>query len=289
MKKGYYILMVFLAGCCYGILSTFVKLAYAAGFNLTEVAGAQCIIGTGLLWIAFIFTKKKKPSIKQVGKLLLSGIPLGLTSIFYYNSLKTLDASLAVVCLFQFVWMGALFETIVTRKLPSARKLVSIVILLCGSVMAAGVISKGAFVVNEGLVWGMLAAVTYTLTVLASGTVANDVEPVLKSALMATGAAILVLSFMPPVFLSDVDLTIRLLPYGLLLGFFGVTLPPFLLVTGMPYVGAGLGTILTSSELPVAVLMSLFVLGEQVALSQWLGILLILLGIINGQRGVRTE
>lgn len=281
--------MVFLAGCCYGILSTFVKLAYAAGFNLTEVAGSQSIIGTGLLWIAFIFTKKRKPGLKQVVQLLLSGIPLGLTSIFYYNALKYLDASLAVVCLFQFVWMGALFETLVTRKLPSVRKLISIGILLCGSVMAAGVISKGAFVLNEGLVWGMLAAVTYTLTVLASGTVANDVEPVLKSALMATGAGILIIGFMQPTFFMDVDLTMRLLPYGLLLGFFGVTLPPFLLVTGMPYVGAGLGTILTSSELPVAVLMSLFVLGEHVALSQWMGIALILLGIVNGQRGVRTE
>lgn len=41
----------------------------------------------------------------------------------------------------------------------------------------------------------------------------------------------------------------------------------------------GLGTILTASELPVAVSMSALVLGEQVGMLQWIGVALILGGI----------
>lgn len=50
MKLWHYALIVFLGGCCYGILSTFVKLAYSAGFSTPEVTGAQYFFGTVLSW-----------------------------------------------------------------------------------------------------------------------------------------------------------------------------------------------------------------------------------------------
>jgi drug/metabolite transporter (DMT)-like permease len=50
----------------------------------------------------------------------------------------------------------------------------------------------------------------------------------------------------------------------------------------MPHVGPGLGTILTSAELPIAVILSALVLTEQVSMSQWLGVVFILGGIIAG-------
>jgi drug/metabolite transporter (DMT)-like permease len=50
----------------------------------------------------------------------------------------------------------------------------------------------------------------------------------------------------------------------------------------MLHVGPGLGMILTASELPVAVIMSAFVLSEDVSLLQWTGVALIFGGIIIG-------
>ena len=97
MKLWHYALLVFFGGCCYGILSTFVKLAYAAGFTVTEVTGGQYFFGTVLTWIVVLFTKKNKLTVKQTSKLILSGIPFGLTGIFYYQSLQTLNASLAII------------------------------------------------------------------------------------------------------------------------------------------------------------------------------------------------
>lgn len=282
MRKSYYVLIVFLAGCCYGILSTFVKLAYGAGFQLADVAGSQCLTGTLLLWLAWLFTKKTAVSGRNVVKLLLCGVPFAMTSIFYYHSLQTLNASLAVVLLFQFVWLGTLFDSIYYKRMPSRQKAVSIGILLVGSVLAAGVTADGDFTPSIGMLWGFLSAITYTLSMLGAGAVANEVQPVLKSALIAAGSSCVIFMVMPPVFLLNTEILPHLLPYGLLLGFFGVTLPPFLFAVGMPHVGPGLGTILTSSELPVAVLMSLFVLGESVTVYQLLGIALIIGGIAIG-------
>ena len=62
---------------------------------------------------------------------------------------------------------------------------------------------------------------------------------------------------------------------------FGTILPPLLYTAGMPKIDVGLGAIISSIELPAAVLMAYFLLNEQVDLAQWLGIGLILLAVVQ--------
>ena len=282
LKKWHYALIVFLGGCCYGILSTFVKLAYSAGFSSSEVTGGQYFFGTVLIWGAALFTKKKKLSLKQTLNLVLSGIPFGLTGLFYYQSLKTLDASLAIIFLFQFVWIGAIFDWIFNKKRISKQKLMSISIVLIGSVLAAGVLShKGGIFSWQGAIWGLLASFTYTVSIFLSSSVEKDTPPVLKSALLSTGALIVVFLLFPPKFLFDFSVLKGLTQYGLILGLFGVCLPPLLFSIGMPHVGPGMGTILSASELPVAVTLSSLVLSEHVNSIQWMGVILIFIAIIG--------
>ncbi|WP_425331863.1 EamA family transporter [Paenibacillus sonchi] len=50
----------------------------------------------------------------------------------------------------------------------------------------------------------------------------------------------------------------------------------------MPHIGSGMGTIMSASELPMAVVMSSLVLGEHVGWVQWAGVLIILGGIAFG-------
>lgn len=283
MKKWQYALIVFWGGCCYGILSTFVKLAYSAGYSVTEVTGGQYFFGTLITWLLVLFTKKKKITRSQTLKLLLSGIPFGLTGALYYQSLETLNASLAIILLFQFVWIGTLFEFIFYKKKPTKEKLISIFILLVGSILAGGIISIGEIRFSwQGTIWGLFSAFTFATFIFLSGSVGKDTPPLLKSALLSTGALLVVFLLFPPIYLFDLPTLVGVAPYGLLLGFFGVFLPPLLYSIGMPHIGPGLGTILTASELPVAVSMSALVLGESIGLSRWMGVVLILSGIMLG-------
>ncbi|SMQ64478.1 Threonine/homoserine efflux transporter RhtA [Bacillus sp. OV166] len=283
MKTWQYALIVFLGGCCYGVLSTFVKLAYSAGFTVTQVTGSQYLLGTLLIWGVALFSKKKKLTLPKIGKLLLSGIPVGLTGVFYYQSLQTLDASLAIIFLFQFVWIGTFIEWMVYKKTPSNGKMVSIGILIIGSILAAGIIAEGGVEISwQGTVWGLLSALTYTALIFLSGSVEKDTPPVQKSALLSTGGLITVFLFFTPTDLFHLPVLMGVAPYGLFLGLFGVALPPLLFSIGMKHIGPGLGTILTASELPVAVILSSLVLAENVSLSQWLGVILILGGIVAG-------
>ncbi|MFK9090846.1 EamA family transporter [Bacillus salipaludis] len=283
MKTWHYALIVLLGGCCYGALSTFVKLAYTAGFTMAEVTGSQYLMGTLLIWIVALFSKKKKLTLAKIGKLLISGIPLGLTGLFYYQSLQSLSASLAVIFLFQFVWIGSLFEWFFYRKTPTIGKAVSIGILVIGSILAAGVITEGSGQMTwQGTVWGLLSALTYTTFIFLSSSVEKETPAVQKSALFATGGLVTVLLLVHPTELFHLPVLIGVAPYGLYLGLLGVALPPLLFTIGMPHIGPGLGTILTSSELPVAVILSSLVLTEHVSMSQWLGVALIFGGIVAG-------
>lgn len=290
MKTWHYALMVFLGGCCYGILSTFVKLAYSAGFTMPAVTGSQFLFGTCMIWMVTIFTKKKKISLIQTGKIILAGTPMGLTGLLYYQSLQTLPASLAIIFLFQFIWMGTFLEWFVYKRRPSSGKFLSIGILLTGSILAAGVLEVSAGPIAwEGSALGLLAAFTFSLFILLSSMIGKNVPSIQKSALLSTGGMIITVLLFPPIILNDLPTLLDITPYGLILGIFGVVLPPFFFSIGMPHVGPGLGTILTASELPVAVVLSAIVLAEEISPLQWIGVCVILAGIIVANKNGKIE
>ncbi|WP_201008156.1 EamA family transporter [Paenibacillus glycanilyticus] len=288
MKLWHYALIVCLGGCCYGVLSTFVKLAYAAGFSVSEVTGGQYLFGAVLSWLIVLLVNRKAPTRKQTFKLMVSGIPFGLTGIFYYQALQTLNASLAIVILFQFVWIGTLLEWLLLKKKPTKNKLMSITLTLLGSILAANILFQENMSLSwTGCLWGLLAALTFSAFVFLSSTVERSTPPLLKSALLSTGGVITIFIVFPPTFLLDWHIVTGLFPYGLALGVFGVVLPPLLFSIGMPHVGSGLGTILTASELPVVVILSSFVLAEPISLPQWIGVFIILSGIVGSNLRLR--
>jgi len=125
----------------------------------------------------------------------------------------------------------------------------------------------------------MLAAVSFAFFIYISGNTTIPVHPIYKSAIMTTRASLLIFISLPPVFLINDALTDGLFMYGLLTGFFGSLVPPILFNIGMPKIGGSLGTILSTSELPTAVIMSTLVLDETVTFLQWIGVIIILGGI----------
>ncbi len=281
MRNWYYALLVLLGGCCYGGLSTAVKLAYSKEFTFHEVAGAQYIFGALLGWVFYAFSwNKSRLSKKQVGKLMAMGVPFALTGILYYLSLNTLNASLAIVFLFQSVWIGVLIDWVVNKNRPTLRKILSVLALLFGSLLATGLLSGQEIRFDlRGAGWGMLAALAFASFIYISSAVETRLPALQRSTFLCTGSSLLVCVLLQPVTLLDISILLPLAPYGLFLGFLGVVLPPLLFSIGMPHVGPGLGTMLASSELPVAVILSAAILSENVDALQWIGVIIILSGI----------
>lgn len=287
MFKG--ILLVFFGACSYGILSTFVKLAYHEGYSLGDVTGIQAFLGALILWIIFFFQKIKKTDLKfKITRndntwwhLLVAGICTGLVSIFYYQCVKLVSNALAIVLLMQFIWMSVLLDYLIFKKKPTFVQVLAMVFVLGGTVLASGMLDLGIAQINsKGIVYGLLAALAYAGFLMLNGKLGNQYPALYKSALMVTGACIFIFIVFPPVFLFNGALHGSLLKWGIIIAVFGTVLPPIFYAGGVPKIGTALSSILSAAELPVAVLMAALVLHEDISYLRWLGVAIIISAII---------
>jgi drug/metabolite transporter (DMT)-like permease len=271
--------LVLLGACCYGFLSVIVKLAYKQGFSVSEVIGSQYLFGFLFILIPFLFSKKSF-SLKDTLYLAIAGTTTSLTSILYGKSLETIPASIAVVLLFQFTWIGIIIEAIANRKMPSKEKLFAIIILFIGTILAGGGSMNHLLALHPtGIIFGLLSAISFAFFIFVSGRVAVHLPSITRSFLMTSGAFLFLLFVLSPNFIVNGSLGNGLWKYGSLLGLFGVLLPVLLFSIGTPKIGAGLATILGAVELPTAVMASAFILNEYVSSIQIIGVLIILVGV----------
>ncbi|WP_079910584.1 DMT family transporter [Paenibacillus sp. 32352] len=278
---------VLLGAASYGVLSTFVKLGYQSGFSAAEITGSQVSIGLIVLWLLSLTKLRQMKGITPgiILKLVAGGTFTGLTGYFYYQSLQVLDASFAVLLLFQFTWMGMLLDWLVEKRLPTLFQWIAMVLTLAGTVLASGIVSGTVSRPSaSGIGLGLLAACCYTMFIFFSGRVATHLPALFRSTWMITGAALIVLILMPPQFLWNGSLAQGLWKWGILLAVFGMILPPFLYAKGAPFIETGLAAVLGSVELPVVIICSALLLHEQTYLLQWIGIAIILLGVFVSER-----
>nr|WP_315233660.1 DMT family transporter [uncultured Flavobacterium sp.] len=279
------VFLVGLGATSYGMLATFVKIAYGEGFTTPEVTIAQFVYGiTGMLLINLFQKAKKgndvvKASKKNITQLMLAGTSLGMTSIFYYLAVKYIPVSIAIVLLMQTVWMGVLFEMILEKKRPSTQKIVSVVIVLIGTALATNLIQSKVELDWRGIVLGLLSAASFTTTMFTANRVATHVSSAQRSLFMLLGGAIIVFGFAIATQTTPFNFEI-FMKWGIILALFGTIIPPLLFNAGFPLTGIGLGSIVSALELPVSVLMAYFLLNENVNLIQWIGIILIILAIV---------
>ncbi|NHN26238.1 EamA family transporter [Flavobacterium jejuense] len=290
MSKNELIKGVFLVGLgatSYGMLATIVKLAYqdTEKFTTAEVITAQFVYGIlGMLLInLYQKTATKTPIVKATSKniinLMLAGTSLGATSIFYYLCVKYIDVSIAIVLLMQTVWMGVIIEWILDKKAPSKQKVIAVLVVLLGTILATNLLFSKVGFNWTGFMWGMLAATSFTTTMYTANKVGLGLSSAQRSLYMLLGGAIIVIFFGIYTQTDTFNLTI-FGKYGILLALFGTIIPPILMNSGFPKTGLGLGSIVSSLELPVSVSMAYFLLHEKVVFSQWIGIILIIGAIV---------
>jgi drug/metabolite transporter (DMT)-like permease len=279
------VFLVAIGATTYGMLATFVKMAYSEGYTTAEVTTSQFILGIiGILLInAFQKVKHKdkvvKASKKNIFSLMLAGTSLGMTSLFYYLAVKFIPVSIGIVLLMQTVWMGVLLEMILEKKLPSKQKVIAVIIVLIGTVLATNIIHNDIQLDWRGIAWGILAAASFTTTMFTANSVATEISSAQRSLYMLLGGAIIVFSFAFATQVTPFNFEI-FMKWGIILALFGTIIPPMLMTAGFPLTGIGLGSIVSALELPVSVMMAYVLLNEQVIFSQWVGIVLIILAII---------
>lgn len=237
-STGYAFLML-LAGGCFGIVSPLMKMAYANGFSAGDITNAQYLLGVITLWpLVAVWPKGHRASPKQWLMLLILGIAGAGTSYTYYLSLTKLPASLAIVLLFQFAWVVLVMDSLVMRKMPAPEKLLGIVIIVVGTILAVGLTGLRFSAVSVGAVLlGLLSSVFYSLTLYLSAFVDAKTSPTMRSAVTVTVSAIAIIPFFSPSHLYQVSLWRGAWWWGLLIALFSQTIPMTLMYIATPRIG----------------------------------------------------
>lgn len=285
-------LAVLIGGASYGCVSPVVKIAYRHGFSASDVTAGQFYYAMIILWAISLITAKGKLSFRGISPMdIWRMIALGLlgtgTAIFYYRALTVLPAWLAIILLFQFSWITFVIDYLVRRKIPTHWQWYGIVLIVLGTVLANIHTQATQHLSMVGMVEGVLSGVSYAMFLYINGSLKAQVSPFLRAAMITTVSAIAVSCIYVPSVEVFVAARQGMWAYGLLIGLLSQAIPTSLFAIGIPRVGGSAAAILSSSELPVAVVLSALILHEQVDVIAWLGVLLIIIGIVVGQRQQR--
>jgi drug/metabolite transporter (DMT)-like permease len=281
------IILVIAGASSYGLLSSFIKSAYGQGFGDGDITPAQITMGALMLWILILVNKKSwvNPFRGPWIKFACIGIfGLALTTLFYNIALTRLDASLAIVLLFQFTWFTIAIDCVVRKRLPRRGEYLAILLIMIGTLLSVNVFhADWSRMSGLGVVFGLLSGFTYSLFIFLTGQVKSDLPPLMTSAIMLTAAIPMIYLVYPPVvFLKENN--VSLLGWGLLLGLLGQVIPTVFFNIGIPRIGSSLASMLGSFELPVAIVFAYFWMGEPVYLIQWIGMVFILGGILISEK-----
>jgi len=279
-------ILVAIGAASYGMLTTFVKLAETYGYNMYEITLTEYVIGTPALFLADYFYRRKNPaqnSVKPapgtIRNLMLTGVSMGATTFIYYLSVQYISVSIAIVLLMQSVWIGVLIDALINKIKPDLLKIVAVFVVLGGTILATNLLKSEIVLDWRGIILGFMAAISYSITIFATNRVGLELSTTSRSKYMALGALILVCIITFPFLVDNFNPDV-LYTWGIFFGVFGAFLPPLLLNFGMPKVNLGVGAIITSIELPVAVALAYIILKEEVNLTQILGVVLILIAVI---------
>ena len=283
-----YSTIVFLGGASYGVMAATVKSAFAEGFAWAQTAASQAFFGALLFAVALValaaFGKRPVPlSPKRVFALLGLGLTTCTTCVLYNFALTMLPVSVAITLLFQFTWIGIVFQVIATRRRPHLAELGAAAIILAGTLLASGLFSSTVGDLDPlGIACALLSAVSCATFMFLSARVGCDVPPIERGLVVCLGACILGFAVCPDYFASGA-LEAGIWKYGLILGVFGLFVPVVLFGIGTPHLSAGLSTIMASSELPCGIAVSVLILSEPVDAFQVAGIVVIMLGVVVSQ------
>ncbi len=273
--------MVLGGAISFGVLTSFVKLAYRQGYNAAEISFVQALIGAVVLWLVFFFSKKENATRKEIPYLLFTGVFIGISTYFYYLSVKYISASVAIVLLMQFTWISILLEWAVFKKKPSRSEFAITVLILIGTLLASGLTpSQDISLPIEGIGYVLLASMVYAAYIVSNSRIGKDVNWQNKSAWTMTGSAISILLVNAQTLVFDHHLGLELLEWGVFLAVFGTILPPVLFAIGIPKIGATTSSLLMTVELPMAVISAHFILDESLSTTQVVGIAIMLTSIV---------
>ena len=260
-----------------------VKSATAVGVYPADFLPLQYLVAL-VACLGFALVRRVKfASPRECAKMAVLGVLTGCTSICYYNSVSLLPSAAALTLLFQYVWVSVLIECVVEQHLPSPSTVVAVIIVLVGTVFAAGLLEGSLETLDPlGVAMGAGSAVFYALYLYLSGRIGVGQPAALRAAMLPAGG-LLVTSVANPACYATALFDPNVWPYAVGRSILGVILPTTLINYASPKLSTGMVSVMASSELPVGIFAAWALVGDAPTPLALFGTFLVLAGIVVKQ------
>ncbi|POB10784.1 hypothetical protein CO251_08200 [Sulfobacillus sp. hq2] len=276
-----YIILMLMAGISYGLVTPLAKLGIVHDVPVAWLTLAQYPVSLIIFHFGKTMTSSKVIPRWQDHLTMIAIGALGAgVSLTYYRSLTFLPGSIGIVLLFQFTWMLPLLSGLLHHHWPTRCQRYGIAAVLAGTFLAGGIV-RGSLPL-EGFALGLASALLYALTLLLSGRINAAISPWYRSEIsLASGLLLISIAYQPWHNLQwAIDPSTWV--WGSLMGLFSQAIPLLFTYISAPQLPPALTGMLASSELPVAVILSAVWLNETVSIWRWIGVAIILAGILIG-------
>lgn len=272
--------MLGIAGCAYGMYLIVIKMANNAGFMRPDLMAGQYLLAAIVLGVIVLFKYRHvRLTFKQIIKFMIVGFFAFACGVCMYENVALTSTAFAVTMLFQYVWIGILFDCLLTRTLPSKHIIIATILVVAGTPFAAGLFPSDAPVNIEGLLWGVGAAVFYAAMLWCSARFEPQVPSIPRTFWSAVGQTIFASIASTKFYVTavtDPGVFVYVIPLALV----AVIIPVLLIMKYSPVVPIGITNIMTGCELPAVVVFGILLLGEQHTVFSISGVLVICVGIV---------
>jgi drug/metabolite transporter (DMT)-like permease len=274
------VIYIFASALMYAALPIMAKFAYTAGLTPVYLLwlryGFAFVIIAGLLGFA-----KQGPLVSLSPLAIGQGVLMIVSGIFYFLSLQYLSAGLCSIIFFTHPVLVSLLARVVFKEKLLPRVIAGLIMAVAGIVLIAGITGNIPLDIPvRGLVFCILACIIYAGYILTGQkNLANFTPLTLTSTFALVGIILLPLLFgQSQGFFKPLNtLTITLIT-GMAL--FNTVVPILFLLKGIQKIGAGRGSLISSIEPALTILIAFLVLGETMAPIQLLGSVLILISMV---------
>lgn len=290
MKRGE--IQLLLSGICFGFLGFFARGAASRGVQVEALLALRYLVGA-LLIVSFLLLMRPKEffklSLRQIGISLGLGIfGYALFSTLYFYSLQRIPSSEAVLLLYFYPCFVTLGGWIFFREKPNLKAGPSFVLMPLGLMLLLNLdprflLSTEAWVQTDflGVGFGLAAAFFYSIYILLSAKlVPRSQDPLATIAYVQLGAG-LILGHRAFNDWSVITHTLERAPIQIAgLALVCTVAAMSLFLAGLQKTAAWKASLYSVTEPMTGVIVGFSLLGEPIALTQIIGVIAVLAGII---------
>ena len=270
------------AGAAYGVGGAISQLVKTGGFEVGHIIVAQLLASTIILGVLVLVRYRCKMTRKDIIQLAILGVISAISSYTYYIAIDMISVNQAVAMQFQYVWITVVIQALLDRKVPNIWVIISAIAIIVGTFFGSGLfddIMSGQTTMDPlGVFFAMVCAVCYAIFICFNGRVAVETPSVTRTFFMSFGALIFVVIMLPAAGTATGNI-VDLVPGGIIMGLVMTIIPCVCISVATNNLPGGIVGILTSSELPVAVIAGVILCGESTTFFKILGIVIILVAI----------